>query len=72
VIEVPRIIWNIVLYLFILPFRPSAIAPQYKRIWTPEGSPLLVTASRQEVECFRFSHSRAFYSRLDFFFDSLL
>lgn len=42
-------IWNIILYLFILPFRPFVMAKQYKKIWTPEGSPLVVTCLRQEA-----------------------
>eukprot|EP01108_Squamamoeba_japonica_P003657 TRINITY_DN2930_c0_g1_i1.p1 TRINITY_DN2930_c0_g1~~TRINITY_DN2930_c0_g1_i1.p1 ORF type:complete len:436 (-),score=209.69 TRINITY_DN2930_c0_g1_i1:51-1316(-) len=49
VIEVPRIIWNCILYGFILPFRPYAILPQYKKVWTDEGSPLLVISEQQKV-----------------------
>ena len=33
VIEVPRIIWNCILWLFILPFRPFVVAKLYKSIW---------------------------------------
>ena len=42
VIKIPRIIWLPILYLFILPFRPHKKINDYKKIWTKEGSPLLV------------------------------
>jgi ferrochelatase len=41
VIEIPKILWLIILYLFILPLRPSKSAEAYKKIWTKKGSPLL-------------------------------
>ncbi len=42
VIEAPRWQWWIVLYLFILPFRPTRSAAKYRRIWDAKtGSPLL-------------------------------
>ena len=46
VIEVPRIIWNCILWLFILPFRPFVVAKLYRSIWWPEGSPLTVLSER--------------------------
>ena len=46
VIEVPKIIWWLVLNLFILPFRPRKSAALYKSVWLQEGSPLLVYSKR--------------------------
>jgi ferrochelatase len=49
VIEVPRAIWNLILYGFILPFRPYRILPQYEAVWNREQdkSPLLVISEAQ-------------------------
>lgn len=49
VIEVPRVIWNVILYGFILPFRPYKILPQYAAVWDRErdASPLLVISEDQ-------------------------
>jgi ferrochelatase len=47
VIEAPRLKWWFILNLFILPFRPRQSAELYKKIWTEEGSPLLVIGSKQ-------------------------
>jgi len=41
-IETPRLIWNLILYGVILPLRPSRVLPKYRRVWTEQGSPLLV------------------------------
>jgi ferrochelatase len=40
-IELPRILWLPILYGAILPLRPLRVVHKYRRIWTPEGSPLL-------------------------------
>lgn len=42
VIELPRLLWLMILYCFVLPFRPRRIAQNYQRIWTERGSPLAV------------------------------
>lgn len=47
VIELPRWRWLPILYLFVLTLRPRRSAALYSRIWTDEGSPLLVIARRQ-------------------------
>jgi len=47
VIEVPMPIWWFVLHGFILNFRPKRSAENYKKVWTDEGSPLLVIAQKQ-------------------------
>ena len=52
VIEVNPIIWQIILNLFILTFRPSKTAHAYKQIWRNESneSPLLYFTRRQAHE----------------------
>ena len=52
VIEVNPIIWQIILNLFILTFRPSKTAHAYKQIWRKESneSPLLYYTKRQAAE----------------------
>ena len=49
VIEVNPIIWQIILNLFILTFRPSKTSHAYKQIWRKESneSPLLYFTKRQ-------------------------
>ncbi len=50
VIELPRWKWLPILNLFILPFRPAKSAALYRKIWTPEGSPLLLNSQAQVRE----------------------
>lgn len=40
VVEVPRLIWYVILYLIILPFRSPKVAAAYRQIWMPGISPL--------------------------------
>lgn len=47
VVEVPRPIWWLVLHGVILRIRPARAAKSYAKVWTSEGSPLLVIARRQ-------------------------
>jgi protoporphyrin/coproporphyrin ferrochelatase len=42
VIEVPRLLWSVILHGFILRFRPRRSAHAYQQIWTDRGSPLMV------------------------------
>ncbi len=49
VIEIPALIWQIILRGFILTRRPQALAPRYEEIWLPEGSPLLVWSQAQAL-----------------------
>jgi ferrochelatase len=51
VIDIPAPLRWLLLNAFILPFRPRKSAEAYAKVWTPEGSPLLV-------------HSRAFAAKL--------
>jgi protoporphyrin/coproporphyrin ferrochelatase len=47
VIEMSRPLWWLILHLFVLPTRPAKSAALYKKVWTPEGSPLLAITNRQ-------------------------
>jgi ferrochelatase len=47
VIDLPRSVWLPILFGIVLRTRPRASALLYQKIWTPEGSPLLVTTNRQ-------------------------
>ncbi len=47
VVELPRPLWWVILNLFVLTTRPRRAARLYRRIWTLEGSPLLVISHRQ-------------------------
>jgi ferrochelatase len=49
VIELPRWKWLPILHLFVLPTRPKMSAGLYRKVWTAEGSPLLVTSQRQRA-----------------------
>jgi ferrochelatase len=47
VIDLPRFKWLPVLYGIILPTRPKQSAALYKKVWTPDGSPLRVITEKQ-------------------------
>jgi ferrochelatase len=47
VVEIPRLLWWLILHLFILPFRSGKSAAKYAMIWTRDGSPLKVHTERQ-------------------------
>ena len=49
VVEVPRPIWWLVLNLIILNTRPRRSARAYAKIWTDEGSPLMVISRQQQT-----------------------
>ena len=48
VIELPKIIWQIILRGIILNVRPKKVAKLYKSIWEKRGSPLLVMLKKQK------------------------
>jgi len=48
VVEIPRILWLIILYGIILIVRPKKSAKLYQNIWTEKGSPLLVISQQQQ------------------------
>ncbi|MDD4914259.1 MAG: ferrochelatase [Methylococcales bacterium] len=41
VVNLPRMLWWLILNLFILPFRPRKSAHAYRSIWSEDGSPLI-------------------------------
>jgi protoporphyrin/coproporphyrin ferrochelatase len=47
VVERNRVLWWFVLRLLVLPRRPRRSAALYQRIWSPDGSPLLVISHSQ-------------------------
>ena len=47
VIEIPKILWQIILKGIILQIRPRKSAANYKKIWTDDGSPLLAISKKQ-------------------------
>jgi len=47
VVEIPRVLWWLILHGIILRFRPAKSAAKYASIWTPEGSPLKIWTEKQ-------------------------
>jgi ferrochelatase len=47
VVEIPRLLWLLILHGIILRFRPGKSAAKYASIWTPEGSPLRIWTEKQ-------------------------
>jgi protoporphyrin/coproporphyrin ferrochelatase len=47
VVEIPKLLWWLILHGIILRVRPAKSAAKYASIWMPEGSPLLVWTQRQ-------------------------
>ena len=47
VVEIPRLLWMLILHGIVLRVRPAQSAAKYASIWTPEGSPLKVWTARQ-------------------------
>ena len=43
VLDLPKVLQQIILRVFILPFRPKKTLEAYELIWTPEGSPLIIS-----------------------------
>jgi len=47
IVEIPRLIWWLILNGIILLIRPKKSAEKYASVWTSEGSPLMVHAQKQ-------------------------
>jgi protoporphyrin/coproporphyrin ferrochelatase len=47
VVEIPKLLWWLILNVIILNTRPKKSAAKYRAIWTKEGSPLLVNSKAQ-------------------------
>lgn len=46
VVKLPRLLWWLILHLFVLPLRSFKTVKLYKKIWMQEGSPLIVYTQR--------------------------
>ena len=44
VVDLPKVLQQLILYLFILPFRPRKTLHAYSQIWTELGSPLILSS----------------------------
>ena len=47
VVEIPRLLWLLILHGIILRTRPAKSAAKYASIWTPQGSPLRLWTDKQ-------------------------
>ncbi len=47
IVELPRLLWMIILHAIVLRVRPKRSAQAYRSIWSDEGSPLLAISRRQ-------------------------
>jgi len=50
VVEIPRVIWLIILHGIILRVRPKKSAQLYKSVWTEQGAPLVVISKAQQAK----------------------
>lgn len=50
VVEIPRLVWMMILHGIILRVRPAKSAALYKKVWTTAGSPLLDISQRQTAK----------------------
>ena len=48
VVEIPRVLWWLILHIAVLQWRPRKKVESYAKIWTKEGSPLLAIGKKQE------------------------
>ena len=46
VIDLPKLVQQLILRCFILPFRPAQAKEAYEQIWTKEGSPLILNTQK--------------------------
>lgn len=49
VVEIPRLLWLVILHGIILRVRPKKSAKLYQSVWTSEGSPLLAISRQQQM-----------------------
>lgn len=48
VVEIPKLVWQIILNLFVLPFRPKKVAEAYRGVWDEKtGSPIRAITEQQ-------------------------
>ncbi|MEJ8822251.1 ferrochelatase [Variovorax humicola] len=49
VVEIPKLVWSLILHGIILRTRPAKSAAKYASVWTPDGSPLKTWTRKQAV-----------------------
>lgn len=49
VVQIPRVLWWVILNFFVLKKRPAQSAKAYQKVWMDEGSPLLVNSKQIQV-----------------------
>lgn len=54
VVDLPPLLWKMILYLFVLPFRPARSAKAYGRIWDGESFPLITITKKFTDQVRRF------------------
>lgn len=57
VIEIPPLVWKLILNLFILPFRPKRVAKLYASIWEVQGDSPMRRILREQAEALQASLS---------------
>ena len=67
VVEIPKIVWWFILNGIILPLRGPKSAKNYQKVWTAQGSPLLVNLQKQaealnQLVQASMNHTRVFYA----------
>lgn len=50
VVEIPKLVWALILHGLILRTRPAKSAAKYATVWTAEGSPLQVWTRKQAIQ----------------------
>ena len=50
VVEFPRLLWRIILHGVILRIRPGHVAKAYAKVWTEQGSPLMVISQAISIK----------------------
>jgi len=50
VVDVPRLLWWLILHGIILRTRPARSARAYQKVWSDEGSPLMTTSRHQQQQ----------------------
>lgn len=64
VVNLPRFLWWLILHVIVLPLRPGKAAKAYRKIWTPNGSPLIHITGQLSDKLAR--HSTLQNTRIDF------
>jgi len=59
VVTIPRFIWWFILKFFVLRQRPKLSAKAYQKVWTEEGSPLMVNSKKVCVKLQQLSNQKA-------------